>query len=63
MTYFEFTNRFPTEDAAVDYIVAKKFHDGYVCPKCGCVHNLSYYFGKIMGIKWKNLCTFGFDKA
>lgn len=43
MTYFEFTKRFPTEDAAIDYIVAKKYHDGYVCPKCGCVHHNIYH--------------------
>lgn len=43
MTYFEFTKRFPTEDAAIDYIVAKKYYDGYVCPKCGCVHHNIYH--------------------
>ena len=35
MTYFEFTKRFPTENSAIDFIVAAKDKDGYVCPKCG----------------------------
>ncbi len=38
MTYFEFTKRFPNEDSAIDYIVEMKYKNGYVCPKCGCVH-------------------------
>jgi len=36
MTYSEFIKRFPTENAAIDFIVATKFKDGYACPKCGC---------------------------
>ncbi len=40
MTYFEFAKRFPSENAAIDFIVAAKYKDGYVCPKCGCVHKV-----------------------
>ena len=40
MTYFEFTQRFPDENSAIDLIVAAKYKDGYVCPKCGCVHRV-----------------------
>lgn len=43
MTYFEFTKRFPDEDSAIDFIVATKYKDGYVCPKCGCVHEKIYH--------------------
>lgn len=35
MNYFEFTKRFPDENSAIDFIVATKYKDGYVCPKCG----------------------------
>jgi hypothetical protein len=37
MTYFEFTKRFPDETSAINFIVAAKYKNGYVCPKCGCV--------------------------
>ena len=43
MTYFEFTKRFPTENSAIDFIVATKYKDGYICPKCGCVHKGIYH--------------------
>ena len=43
MTYFEFTKRFPNENAAIDYLVSQKYKDGYVCPKCGCVHKRIYH--------------------
>ena len=42
MNYFEFTKRFPTENDAIDYIVKTKYKDGYVCPKCGVVHDRIY---------------------
>lgn len=42
MNYFEFTKRFPTENAAIDFIVETKYRDGYVCPKCECVHKKIY---------------------
>lgn len=43
MTYFEFTKRFPDENAAIDFIVATKYKDGYVCTKCGCIHKGIYH--------------------
>ena len=43
MTYFEFTKRFPTENSAIDFIVTAKYKNGYVCPKCGCVHKGIYH--------------------
>lgn len=43
MTYFEFIKRFPTENDAIDFIVAAKYKGGYVCPKCGCVHRGIYH--------------------
>jgi transposase-like protein len=44
MTYFEFMQRFPSEEAAISFIIQKKFPDGqYVCPKCGCVKNKIYH--------------------
>lgn len=43
MTYFEFTKRFPNENSAIDFIVATKYKDGYVCPKCGSIHKGIYH--------------------
>ena len=43
MTYFEFTKRFPDENSAIDFIVATRYKDGYVCPKCGSVHKGIYH--------------------
>lgn len=43
MTYFEFAKRFPDENSAIDFIVATKYKDGYVCPKCGSVHKGIYH--------------------
>ena len=43
MTYFEFTRRFPDENSAIDFIVATKYKDGYVCPKCGSIHKGIYH--------------------
>ena len=42
MTYFEFTKRFPTENDAIDYIVNTKYKNGFICPKCGCIHKGIY---------------------
>ena len=39
MTFFEFQKRFPNEGAALNFIVATKYANGYYCPKCGCFHN------------------------
>lgn len=43
MTCFEFTKRFPDENSAIDFIVATKYKDGYVCPKCGSIHKGIYH--------------------
>lgn len=43
MTYFEFIKRFPDENSAIDFIVATKYKDGYVCPKCGSIHKGIYH--------------------
>ncbi|MBO7133887.1 MAG: IS1595 family transposase [Bacteroidales bacterium] len=43
MNQFEFFEKFPTEDNAIDFIVETKYKDGYVCPKCGCVHHRIYH--------------------
>ena len=43
MNQFEFFEKFPTEDDAIDFIVSTKYKDGYVCPKCGCVHHRIYH--------------------
>lgn len=43
MTYFEFANQFPDETSAINFIVSVKYKDGYVCPKCGCVHKRIYH--------------------
>lgn len=43
MNQFEFFGKFPTEDDAIDFIVNTKYRDGYVCPKCGCVHHRIYH--------------------
>lgn len=40
MTIFEFNKRFPTEESAIDFIIETKYKGGYVCPKCGCIHNI-----------------------
>lgn len=43
MTYFEFAKKFPDENSAIDFIVATKYKDGYVCPKCGSLHKGIYH--------------------
>ena len=43
MNQFDFFKRFPTENDAIDFIVETKYKDGYVCPKCGCVHRKIYH--------------------
>ncbi len=43
MNFLEFTRRFPTEDDAIDFIVATKYEGGYVCPNCGSVHKGIYH--------------------
>lgn len=46
MTFFEFQKRFPTETAALNFIVATKYANGYYCPKCGCFHKGIYRSNK-----------------
>jgi len=44
MTYFEFQQQFPTEEAAINFIIDKKFpNKQYVCPKCGCTNDKIYH--------------------
>lgn len=43
MNHIEFFKRFPTENDAIDFIVETKYNNGYVCPKCGCVHHKIYH--------------------
>ena len=42
MTYFEFTQRFPNEEMAINFIIEKKYSGQYVCPNCGVVHTKIY---------------------
>lgn len=35
LTIFEFQERFPDENACLEYLAQKKWANGYVCPKCG----------------------------
>lgn len=43
MNCFEFTKRFPNENAAIDFIVDTRYKDGYVCPRCGSIHKGIYH--------------------
>lgn len=40
MTIFDFHKCFPTEKSAIDFIIKVKYNSTYVCPFCGCVHNI-----------------------
>lgn len=40
MTIFDFQKRFPTEKSAIDFIIKVKYNGTYVCPLCGCIHNI-----------------------
>lgn len=40
MTIFDFQKRFPTEKSAIDFIIKVKYNGTYVCPFCGCIHNI-----------------------
>ena len=40
MTIFDFHKQFPTEKSAIDFIIKVKYNGTYVCPFCGCVHNI-----------------------
>ena len=43
MTYSEFIRRFTDENGAIDFIVSTKYNNGYICPKCGCMHKGIYH--------------------
>lgn len=43
MNHIDFFKRFPTENDAIDFIVETKFKNGYVCPKCRCVHHKIFH--------------------
>ena len=40
MTIFDFNRRFPTKKSAIDFIIKIKYNGSYVCPFCGCTHNI-----------------------
>lgn len=42
LTIFEFGQRFPTEEACLQYLSEKKWADGFVCPVCGHKHFCSH---------------------
>lgn len=42
MTYFEFTQKFLNERAALDFIIDKKYNGQFVCPNCGTIHTKIY---------------------
>ena len=43
MTYSEFIRRFTDENGAKEFIVSTKYNNGYICPKCGCMHKGIYH--------------------
>ena len=40
MNIFDFNRRFPTKKSAIDFIIKIKYNGSYVCPFCGCTHNI-----------------------
>ncbi len=40
MTIFDFNKRFPIKKSAIDFIIRVKYSGTYICPFCGCVHNI-----------------------
>ena len=56
MTFFEFQKRFPNEGAAINFIVAAKYTNGYYCPKCGCFHKGIYRSSKRTKVLHCNNC-------
>ena len=61
MTFFEFQKRFPTETAALNFIVATKYANDYYCPKCGCYHKGIYRSSKRTKILHCNNCMSEFS--
>ena len=41
LTLYEFLQQFPTEDDCFQYLIKKRWPDGFLCPKCG---NQTAYF-------------------
>lgn len=44
MSYFEFQELFPTEDACYDHLQKLRWPDGFQCPECG--HGKAYFISK-----------------
>lgn len=44
LSLYEFINRFPSEDECFQYLVEKRWPDGFICPKCG--NTTSYFIEK-----------------
>ena len=61
MTFFEFQKRFPNEGAAINFIVAIKYANGYYCPKCGCFHKGIYRNNKRTKVLHCNNCKSEFS--
>lgn len=61
MTFFEFQKRFPTDTAALNFIVATKYANDYYCPKCGCYHKGIYRSSKRTKILHCNNCISEFS--
>lgn len=61
MTFFEFQKRFPNEGAAINFIVATKYANGYYCPKCGCFHKGIYRSNKRTKVLHCNNCKSEFS--
>ncbi len=61
MTFFEFQKRFPNEGAALNFIVATKYANGYYCPKCGCFHKGIYRSNKRTKVLHCNNCKSEFS--
>jgi transposase-like protein len=40
MLYFEFNEKFPTEEACIDYFINIRYNKGVVCPHCGCTTHI-----------------------
>lgn len=51
LSLFEFQQRFPDDEACMDYLTELKWPDGFVCPKCG---HTRYCQGKT---KYQRECT------
>ena len=52
ISFFEFQERFRTEDDCFQYLTKLRWPDGYFCPKCG--HNDAYFMEKRKVFQCKN---------